>query len=278
MRLLQASDVDVRVEYLQRPTAVLSIDVESDYGSPQCEALGRLDDLLRVIAELNVPLTAFVEGQFFANRPDVCAKLVSAGVDVQLHCFDHLKDGDDPADLGRGVEAYHRYMGRLPTGYRAHTYRLTQPLFASLKEHGFHWDSSILPAIARGGNRAAAFWRGDYCVLDESIHEFPLATWPTIQLPIIHSYRLLIGRPTEHMFRRIFGLPKLVIYDMHMADLVWSRSLDASPLPSHVKWLYRYMWGFNRGDTFGSLRRFVHYLRSRRYEFRSMSDLYGSVT
>jgi peptidoglycan/xylan/chitin deacetylase (PgdA/CDA1 family) len=277
VRLIRPDELSVRAGYVARRTAAISIDVESDYNSRQYEALGRLDDLLTVVRELDVPLTAFVEGQFFENRPAVCARLLEAGADVQLHCYDHLGPGDGPADLARSVRAYERFVGRRPTGYRAHTYRLTPELYRALVDEGFDWDSSVLPGLAQGGNFRREFRAGDYFVLDDRLVEFPVATWPRVPIPLIHSYRLMVRPVGEAILRGLFGYPKLIVYDMHMADLVWSGSLRRSPLPAHVRLLYRYMWAGNRPDSFGSLRRFVAGLRRRGYRFQSLESLHREV-
>ena len=120
-RLVAPGDIPVRPGRIGRRVAAFSIDVEPDYNSRQYEALGRLADMLEVVRELELPLTAFVEGQFFENRRDVPERLVAAGVDVQLHCYDHLGPGDEPEDLAHSVEAYGAFMGCRPEGYRAHT-------------------------------------------------------------------------------------------------------------------------------------------------------------
>ena len=276
-RLVGPDDFTFRGFRLDEKVAVLSIDVESDYNSRQYEALGHLGELLAEIRAIDVPLTAFVEGQFFANRKNVPEQLVAADVDVQLHCFDHLKSGDDPADLRKGIAAYSAYMGRRPKGYRANTYRLTVELAQALMDEGFEWDSSLLPAVAQGGKRVAGVEGGDYYLLGRNLVEFPLSTWRNCPIPLIHSYRQLLKPPIESVFRTLFGYPNFVVYDMHMADLVWSGSLRSSPLPRHVKLLYRYMWGFNRRNSFASLRRFVGNLKASGYTFRTMSQLFAEV-
>ena len=202
---------------------------------------------------------------------------MSAGADVQLHCWDHRSWGDGVEDLRRSTEAYRRFLGRAPEGYRAHTYRLTPELVTALMANGFRWDSSILPAMAHGGHTGWRGVRADYFVLGERLVEFPLAVWPTIGIPLTHSYRLLLKPVGEALFRRLVGWPRTVVYDMHMADLVWTKSLGGSPLPPHVKAMYRYMWGTNRRDSFASLRAFVTDLRRGGYRFTTLGELYREV-
>jgi len=276
-RLITPSDFTLRPGRFSQPTAALTIDVESDYDSQQYEGLERLEDLIAVVRSLGVPLTAFVEGRFFEDRRSVCDQLVSAGADIQLHCWDHRSWGDGVEDLQRSIEAYRRLLGRPPEGYRAHTYRLTPELVTALMANGFRWDSSILPAVAHAGHTGWRSVRTDYYVLAERLVEFPLAVWPMIGIPLTHSYRLLLRPIGEALFRRVLGWPQTVVYDMHMVDLVWTKSLRRSPLPAHVKWMYRYMWGTNRGDSFASLRAFVTNLRRGGYRFTTLSTLCQEV-
>ncbi|HYE52566.1 MAG TPA: polysaccharide deacetylase family protein [Azospirillaceae bacterium] len=261
------------------PTAVLSIDVEPDYNGTGEAALDRLPELLAVVAELGVPLTAFVEGRVLERRGDLVAALAAAGADVQLHCYDHRKPGDDPADLARGVRAYEAALGRRPEGYRAHTFRLTEDLYAALLAEGFRWDSSVLPGRGLGANAAAGWRAGDWFRLDGRIAEYPVATFGALGIPFTQSYRLLMPGPAEAMLRAAVRLPRLLVYDMHMVDLVRATgSLAASPLPPLLKAAYRASWRFGRRDSFGLLRATVADLRRRGYRFAGLSALHRDLS
>ena len=85
----------VGVRRSPKKIAVLSIDVEHDYNGERTDALDRLPDLIDVVRRAGLPLTAFVEGRLFVERPDICACLVEAGADLQLHCHDHRDPGVD---------------------------------------------------------------------------------------------------------------------------------------------------------------------------------------
>jgi len=268
---------------LRAPTAVISIDVEPDYNGTGEAALDRLPELLVVVRELDVPLTAFVEGRVLERRRDLVEAMAAAGVDVQLHCYDHRKPGDDRADLARGVASYEKALGRRPQGYRAHTFRLTEDLYAGLLAEGFAWDSSILPGRFLGGNPAPAWRGGDWFRLDGRLTELPVATYrgplAPLGLPFTQSYRLLMPAPAEALLRLVSPLPPLLVYDMHMVDLVRATgSLAASPLPGGLKSAYRASWRWGRGDSFGLLRSAVAELRRRGYRFHSAAGLHAELT
>src|SRR5262245_23414517 len=139
--LLNADDLEVEPKLVPSRTAVFSLDTETDYGSGLSEALSQIDRFADLMDELSVPWTAFIEGQFFETRRDLCRRLHARGADVQLHCRDHAQPGDTPEDLRRSAAAYAELLGRRPAGYRAHTYRLTRALFEALIAEEFRWDS-----------------------------------------------------------------------------------------------------------------------------------------
>ncbi len=258
---------------LTKKIAVLSIDVEHDYNGNGSEALNRLPDLLDAIRQVDLPLTAFVEGRLFAIRPDLCGRLAEFGADLQLHCYDHSRPGGDSADsLRRGIDAFQKFTGTRPRGYRAHTYRLTEDIFQVLVAEGFAWDSSILPGIGFGNYRGRAFRNGDWFMIDGSLAEFPVASWRAFGIPFIpftQSYRQLMGWSAERLLDRAASLPTLLVYDMHMMDLVPDGRFDLSPLPLWMKSLHALVRARQRG--FGDLAALGERLRAQGYEWSTLS-------
>jgi len=277
MRRLDPRDLSLESFELSRPTAVITLDLEPDYGG-RCQAgLDRLGELLHHMRALGAPLTAFVEGRVFETRPELCRALVEAGAEVQLHCYDHTQPGDTPATLAQGAAAYAAFMGIAPEGYRANGFRLTRELYGALLDLGFKWDSSILPGIGLGANPASAFRRGDYFRFDGRLIEIPVAAWRGLPLPFTHAYRRLIRPAAEAALRRSLALPRLVVYDMHMVDLVRTGSLAGSPLPAYLKGLYRLSWRAGESDSFASLTDAVEFLRARGYALTTAGALYRSL-
>lgn len=275
--LLDPARTTVETRLIDRPTALVSIDLETDFGSGLDEALSQTDRLLNVLARAGVPLTAFVEGRFFEDRRPLCRLLIDAGVDVQLHCYDHAGPGDSPASLRRGAEAFEDFCGRAPDGYRAHTYHLTHELFETLLARGFKWDSSLMRGFGQGRNGHAALRRGDYLVLGGRLVEFPLSRWRGLPLPLNHPYRLLIGRPVEEVLWALAGPERLLTYNVHMTDLVRCGSLHASPIRGLPRLLFRYLWAGQGADTFASFETFLARVRQGGWVFSSTQALYARV-
>jgi hypothetical protein len=277
MQLLNPDLVRIEPRTLGENIATFSLDVETDYATGRDEALSQIERFIDLMAELRVPWTAFVEGRFFETRRPLCRLLLDRGVDVQLHCYDHAEPGDTPAALERSAEVYADFCGRKPEGYRAHTYRLTQPVFETLRRLGFRWDSSLMRAYAQGGNRHPKLLQGDYLILDGQLHEFPIATWKGLPVALNHTHMLLAKSPGELVLRSLFGPTRLVTYNFHMTDLVRCSSLFAAKRTPTVRLLHRYLWSTHSGDTFGVVRRFVRFLRARQYDFVSTSGLFERV-
>ena len=255
-----------------KKTAVLSIDVEHDYNGDRTDALDRLPDLLDAVRRIRLPLTAFVEGRLFTGRPDLCARLAESGADVQLHCYDHRDPGDTADSLRRGADAFEGFTGVRPCGYRAHTYRLTEALFEAMVTEGFAWDSSILPGVGLGNHPGRAFRNGDWFVLDDALIEFPVASWRRLGIPFTQSYRQLLGRLAESWLSRVSPLPDLLVYDMHMVDLVRDGRLGKSPLPLWLKGAHALARRGLRG--FDDLAVLDERLRAQGYEWSTLSRCY----
>ena len=267
-----------RVENQRSPEkiAVLSIDVEHDYNGDRSDALDRLPDLLDTVRRAHLPLTAFVEGRLFVERRDLCARLAEAGVDLQLHCHDHREDGDTTESLQAGIAAFEGFVGTRPRGYRAHTYRLTDEIFSTLVAEGFAWDSSILPGISLGNHPGRVFRRGDWFMIDGALAEFPVASWRALGVPFTHSYRQLMGQFVESVLDRTVSLPALLVYDMHMVDLVPDGRIEKSPLPLWLKGAHALVRSRQRG--LDDLTALGDRLRAGGYEWCSLSQCHARLT
>ena len=256
-------------------TAILTTDVEHDYNGNRTDALDRLPEVLAAVRAANVPLTAFVEGRLFRQRPDLCTRLAEFGADLQLHCHDHREPGDDAESLSRGIDAFASFTGARPRGYRAHTYRLGEALLAAVVAEGFHWDSSILPGFGLGNHAGRTFRHGDWFLIDDVLAEYPVASWRAFGVPFTHSYRQLMGRLAESMLSRAASLPSLLVYDMHMVDLVPDGRIRQSPLPTWLKGAHALARRRQRGLE--ELTLLADWLRGCEYEWSTLAAYHERV-
>ena len=266
----------IRSHRLPGKLAVLTVDVEHDYGGDRTDALDRLPDLLTALGRARLPLTAFVEGRLFTERADLCAALGEAGADLQLHCHDHREPGDSAASLDRSAADFERFTGARPRGYRARRWRLTEELFAALVAGGFAWDSSILPGIGFGYRRGRTFRGGDWFTIDDALVEFPAASWRPLGVPFTQSYRQLTGRFVESLLDRAAALPNLLVYDLHMVDVVRDGRIRRSPDPPWLKAALALSRPGRR--SFDGLAALGDRLRARGYEWTTLTRCHERLT
>jgi peptidoglycan/xylan/chitin deacetylase (PgdA/CDA1 family) len=276
--LVGGSHVAVTPRWLDRRVALLSIDVETDYGTGRRDALGQVSRLLDLLDELRLPLTAFVEGMLFEREPGLCRLLADRGVDLQLHVYDHSTAGDTPESLARGARAYEAFLGRRPEGYRAHTYRLTPALFDALVDLGFKWDSSLMRGLGLGHNADPAFRRGDYFEMVGLI-ALPMGVWRFVRLPLNHPYSLLAGSLGARVLRSVCGPSnRLVACNVHMTDLVRSEALAAARYGTLFRAMQQWMWLGHGADTFTPFAALCRYLRDAGHTFMTSSQCYAALT
>lgn len=260
--------------------AVLSIDLEHDYNGPGSDALNRIPDLLAALTRIGAPLTAFVEGRLFVDRPDLCARLIEAGADLHLHCYDHRNPGDTADSVKAGVDAFGYFVGAAPQGYRAYEYGMTEEVFHTLVAAGFAWDSSILPGVGLGRQPDAVFRRGDWFLFDDALAEYPVASWRLGKrgtIPFTGSYRQLLGPFAESLLDRIAILPEVAVYDTHMVNLVPDGRIGPSPMPLWLKGAFT-LARWRQRDFEADLAELVERLRRKGYRWVTMTELHALAT
>jgi hypothetical protein len=113
-------------------------------------AIDRLAELAR---DASIPLTLFAIGSDLV-RPESAARLRAAsdaGFEIANHTLDHRYDlvrlGRDEIrrQIADGAEHIERATGRVPVGFRAPGYTITDEVFAVLAELGVTYDSSVFP-------------------------------------------------------------------------------------------------------------------------------------
>jgi len=132
-------------------------------------------------------------------------------------------------------------------------------------------------AFAQGRNPHVGFRAGDYLTLNEQLVELPMATWRGLPIALNHTHLLLAKTPGELVLRAISGPPRLVVYNLHMTDLVRCDSLRLAVRTRTVKLLYRYLWMTHRADTFSVWCRFVRYVQRCGHKATTMSNVYAAI-
>ncbi|HXF49784.1 MAG TPA: polysaccharide deacetylase family protein [Verrucomicrobiae bacterium] len=151
---------DTQPLILQKPSFVLSIDVESweeaniDCQFPSNPSLVRqVDKVLELLSKHNTKATFFVLGKVAETFPSSVKGIVSAGQEVACHSYFHKPiyrqtPEEFRTDLIRAKKVMESISGQKVFGFRAPYFSITQKSLWALPiliEAGFAYDSSLVP-------------------------------------------------------------------------------------------------------------------------------------
>jgi len=139
---------------------ILSIDVEEIFHTEYARHLDRknlafrspinIKAILNLLSDRNVTATFFIVGEIAEKFPEVVKMIVEEGHEVAFHGWSHLPLWELTATSFR--EEINRFKKIYPSciGYRAPSFSLnndTKWALKVLQESGFHYDSSLFPAL-----------------------------------------------------------------------------------------------------------------------------------
>lgn len=99
--------------------------------------------------------------------------------------------------------------------------------------------------------------------------EFPIASLPSVRLPIAMSYMMILGWSRYETLIKYLGLPKVLIFDFHLHDIFPSPAF--AKLSTFWQVIYNRIY---RQSPWNHFKAFVHFLRNKGYEFMHMKELY----
>ena len=257
-----------------------SIDVEPDFGSLLSKDLyygkHHLSTLKRIVDEYDLKITAFVTGKTLEDNPDIIDSLRSLRAEIEQHSYFHMSGRDSKIkDIAQGIEAHKRLLGTSPIGYRAPKGIITKQELLYLEKSGIKFDSSIFPAVFPGRYNRVGFPTEPFNVEGSNIVEIPFATVPKVRIPISLSYMQLLGlKIFQHLFK-LFGLPKLIVYDFHTFELGKTPSYNELTL---IPRLGYYRAQRNYIDPAVVFEEFVKYILAKGYKSKYMVDVYKQLT
>ena len=105
--------------------------------------------LIKVLQERELRQTFFFPGWCIERYPRQIEALLAAGHEIGLHGYLHersneLSKGAEREAIQRGVNAYVKYVGSRPRGWRAPSFAFSKHSLSFLLEHGFEYDSSLM--------------------------------------------------------------------------------------------------------------------------------------
>ena len=177
-------------------TACITLDLENNWKFQTDElqhlVFDRVDEYVKLIQTLDIPLTVFVVGKVLEERPDVVRQLDSE-LDAEFHLHSYRHDMNGDADIEEeirdGVRAFESILGRHPRGYRAPRFIVDDNDLQALSEAGFEFDSSICPSYRPGVyNNLHEPTEPYFPEVAPDLLELPLSVHPRLRIPFAQSY------------------------------------------------------------------------------------------
>ena len=262
--------------------ACVTLDLEQDYGGrtgtleafEHLEALDRVRDLLE---HYQVTPTAFVVGKLLEGSSPSVERVISRMAELyaefEVHTYSHpLREVDDPRrEMELGYDAYTRYFGRAPLGYRAAMGRMKRSTLPLLAELGYRFDSSICPTYRPGAYSNLDQSYEPYALSVAGLVEIPMSVIGNIRIPLGLGYVKLLG---FGLFRRLvaaFGLPNSLSFGFHLHDVIPLKVFGQLPGVQKLKW--------RRGRSTGmdTLEACLELFQNMGYAFAPMSNVVDHV-
>ncbi len=243
---------------------VFTLDLESDYSGHVSESYDAwnkryIDELILFLHQENIPLTIFVVGKTLSEHPLIIKRLEKYTSDFHLHSYSHNLDAPDSREeIEKGIHAFRYYFKRKPKGYRAPEGRISESGWKILAENGIAFDSSIFPSFWPRP-RYLKYSREPFFVAGTSLLEIPFATVSPFRFIVSLSWMKLLGWKFYFVCISLFGLPDIVIFNIHLHDLWLLPSY--STLPLH----WRMVYGRNHTKSFAYMSKFLKFLRTHGY-------------
>jgi peptidoglycan/xylan/chitin deacetylase (PgdA/CDA1 family) len=183
----------------------------------------------------------------------------------EIHSHSHnQREPDSAAELDAAVEAYDRFFGRTPKGYRAPNGLISREGLRRLAERGFHYDSSIFPSFRfdeYGYNNLSSPLIPYRFKLPEELIELPLGVIRKVRLVISLSYIKLLGLPFYKMLISLFDIPSPLVILCHPYDFSIDHQLHK------IGGWKRYAHARNSARAEELFIAFIRYLKSKGYRF-----------
>lgn len=255
----------------------LTLDLECDYGTAlpdnTYQAVDAVGQLIDLIERYDLPLTCFVQTELLDERPGAVDALQSASVPVRFHPHSHTHRAREQSsiseEIAQSTDRFHDFFGSEPVGYRFPNGNIREEDYRILAEQGYEFNASLFPSWRPNhfDNRTVPTTPQYFAEFD--LFEVPFTVYSDrIRIPTALSYNRLLRRPFGWLLRE--RPPPIVIYNIHMHDLVTPESFTDLPRP------YRLLYGQNdRG--FELLEQTLDSFVSKEYEVGLIDEVHDSL-
>lgn len=250
-----------------------TLDLEQDYGRiNEYSAFVNISTLIDLFKKYNLKLTIFSTGKIIEKSPDVIKKFQdNLNCEIQLHSYEHkinceISPEEKKNDLKKGIEAYRKYFGRNPDGYRAPRGNISLEEIAWLKEEGFNYDSSLIPTYRPGLFNNTR--KNDQIFRHKNgLLEIPFSAIPNVKLPFSLSYLQLLGWPIASVFINKAKNKNPLVFGFHLHNLAKLNNLKT------LKSSFRLFYIRNQNNGFKILEKFIIWTENNGYESATMSEI-----
>lgn len=264
--------------------ACITLDMEPDYGDPQkrirlLENPEYREKYISIIKKYNVKVTMFTVTNLFESRGDAFRNLEKE-IPLEYSVHSHTHDPHNACSLDEvqnSKQAYTKFIGKAPIGYRAPIGRIDKNGLGFLLDHDFAYDASVYPSIRPGEfgyanlhmpNVPFRVKRAD----GKSLIEFPFTAIEKIRIIFALSYVKLLGWGIYALLLKLFGLPNQVLLLSHPHDFYFASIPNTTTKGAEQLALSR-----NSSKAFDYFERLVQCLANQNYEFVFISELYEQV-
>ncbi len=261
--------------------ACVTLDMELDYGDPEkrirlLEIPEYLERYVDIIRKHNAKVTMFTVTNLFEPYGERFQEL-AARIPLEFSVHSHTHDPCNACSLEEiraSREAFIRFTGQEPLGYRAPIGRIDKTGLGHLLDHGFEYDASVYPSIRLGKfgyanlhmpNVPFRVRRAD----GRSLVEFPFTAVETIRIVFALSYVKLLGWEAYAALWKLFGLPDAALLLSHPYDFYF-----ASIPNSAVHGLEHAALSRNSSRAFDYFDKMLGALEEQGYHFAFVSELH----
>ena len=256
--------------------ACFSLDLEADYAGMtvrECyESLDCTEAFEQMVSAYGIKLTTFVTGSILDGNFPIIKRLQSLGSRFETHSYSHpLREPPERKieDIRKGIDAYKRYFGESPRGYRAPQGIVSPAEIGFLATQGLIYSSSIFPSYLPGRYNNLHFPTHPFIYGETGLLEIPLSVMPFVRLPVTASHVNLLGSVCYKTLMAVLGCPRFLNICMHLYDFSNVPSYHMLPLKEKI--------GYLRGrlvrDKTKAFEKLVRFLKSRGYRFTYLRDI-----
>jgi len=262
--------------------ACITLDMEPDHGDPDrhIRLLENPEFYERYIAIVNrygLKVTMFTVTSLFESFGE---KFIELGRRIPLELAPHSDrhdpyDACSPKEITAAGNAFRKFTGTDPIGYRAPIGRINREGLSHLMDAGYRYDASLYASLRPGEfgyfnlhmpNIPFKVTRGAH-----SLVEFPFTSISKIRIVFGLSYVKLFGWRAYSALLKIFGLPDMVVALSHPYDFYTHLVVNG------LSGLEKYALGRNASRGFDYFEKMIVELKRRGYDFIFMSELYDRV-